>query len=481
MEDRRGKDVIDHLISGFRVHGPEGRAEGEAVAMTMPSDRFPHADPTRFSTIIQAVQAAANESPIRSSAAFKLLLQQWCEVGDWPTLDYLLSPNDDLCIKIEPNEYVVDRSYSTSEAFYDLALPLMLQLVLETPTLLDASVQPPASGGRLLLTRRQVLCILAHGLLCTAQQLPTHATFPEFDFRPLFASGNGYQRLQKVFHLFALAATGHVDLSEELAICRAHDADCRDYCREEGEKLCPLTIEADAQPLGARASATSAAQVLFGDAYFGGGVLHKGSGQEESLLCEVPEALAAIVLAEHVGDAQAICVENLLFVPFDEAHLVARGSHAIGRIAALVSLDALPFQYSATLGLEQYGTRDILRELRKAVVGFSGVAMPVVVSAGWGTGTFDGDPELKLLLQWLAASFAGKEQLVYEADRTPVGPNVERVVAAQRAAGASPSAVLVRLMELAAQLGETADGRSIEERMAGPRWLEPLIAAVAIT
>ena len=82
-------------------------------------------------------------------------------------------------------------------------------------------------------------------------------------------------------------------------------------------------------------------------------------------------------------------------------------------------------------------------ELRKAVVGFSGVAMPVVVSAGWGTGTFDGDPELKLLLQWLAASFAGKEQLVYEADRTPVGPNVERVVAAQRAAGASPSAVLV--------------------------------------
>ena len=51
-------------------------------------------------------------------------------------------------------------------------------------------------------------------------------------------------------------------------------------------------------------------------------------------------------------------------------------------------------------------------------------------AAGWGTGTFDGDPELKLLLQWLAASFAGKEQLVYEADRTPVGPNVERVVAA---------------------------------------------------
>ena len=87
MEDRRGKDVIDHLISGFRVHGREGRAEGEAVAITMPSvcDRFPHADPTRFSTIIQAVQAAANESPIRSSAAFKLLLQQWCEVGDWPT------------------------------------------------------------------------------------------------------------------------------------------------------------------------------------------------------------------------------------------------------------------------------------------------------------------------------------------------------------------------------------------------------------
>jgi len=55
----------------------------------------------------------------------------------------------------------------------------------------------------------------------------------------------------------------------------------------------------------------------------------------------------------------------------------------------------------------------MIREMVKAYAGFKLSSIEPVISTGkWGCGIFKGDPKLKLLIQWVAASLAGKK-LIY--------------------------------------------------------------------
>lgn len=81
----------------------------------------------------------------------------------------------------------------------------------------------------------------------------------------------------------------------------------------------------------------------------------------------------------------------------------------------IVAIDAIPFDFfsSAT----QFQRNGINRELYKAYCGFShelstdisesGKNVPVA-TGNWGCGAFGGDKEMKTLLQWIAASKAGR-------------------------------------------------------------------------
>lgn len=66
----------------------------------------------------------------------------------------------------------------------------------------------------------------------------------------------------------------------------------------------------------------------------------------------------------------------------------------------------------------QYEMRNIDRELNKAYNGFyreetnSAESAPIA-TGNWGCGAFNGDADLKCLLQWMAASEAGRPHLVY--------------------------------------------------------------------
>jgi len=57
----------------------------------------------------------------------------------------------------------------------------------------------------------------------------------------------------------------------------------------------------------------------------------------------------------------------------------------------------------------QYSRELILRELNKAYIGFQMFPEVLSIATGnWGCGAFGGDFQLKFLLQWIAASLAGK-------------------------------------------------------------------------
>lgn len=51
-----------------------------------------------------------------------------------------------------------------------------------------------------------------------------------------------------------------------------------------------------------------------------------------------------------------------------------------------------------------------MRELNKAYIGYSFFEEVKTVATGnWGCGVFKGDPRLKLILQWIAATLNNKE------------------------------------------------------------------------
>ena len=72
-----------------------------------------------------------------------------------------------------------------------------------------------------------------------------------------------------------------------------------------------------------------------------------------------------------------------------------------------MAIDAVHFKENSS---EQFEEEMINREILKAYAGFSSMPQEArVVTGGWGCGVFNGDLRTKLLIQWIAASLAGRE------------------------------------------------------------------------
>lgn len=90
------------------------------------------------------------------------------------------------------------------------------------------------------------------------------------------------------------------------------------------------------------------------------------------------------------------------------------------RCVSIVAMDAI--SYSRSSPAQQFEKYRVLRELNKAYSGFtSRVAgddsrtrtLIPVATGNWGCGAFKGDKPLKTLIQWLAASRAGRSLKYY--------------------------------------------------------------------
>jgi poly(ADP-ribose) glycohydrolase len=87
------------------------------------------------------------------------------------------------------------------------------------------------------------------------------------------------------------------------------------------------------------------------------------------------------------------------------------------RRPAIVAIDALCCPGSPQ---QQYAPRVMLREMRKALAGFSIPArergrapLTAVATGNWGCGAFGGFVDIKAIIQWLAASQAGRTVYYY--------------------------------------------------------------------
>ena len=143
-----------------------------------------------------------------------------------------------------------------------------------------------------------------------------------------------------------------------------------------------------------------------------------------------PECLVSMLLCQEMEDNEAILIRGAerfsMYTgyggrftytgPYEDTNPLDSMNR---RCVNIVAIDAIPFSLGDGF---QHGRQDISRELNKAYCGFSSTistddltsgTMAPVATGNWGCGAFGGDKDLKTLIQWMAASQAGRSVKYY--------------------------------------------------------------------
>jgi len=155
----------------------------------------------------------------------------------------------------------------------------------------------------------------------------------------------------------------------------------------------------------------------FANAYIGGGVLSGGCVQEEILFAVAPLHTVSLLFCPAMEDYEAITIQGAehfsehcgyafsLEYAGDKQDTTQRDA-AGATVVKTVAIDAISYRHG---GSEQYKSQHMLRDVVKAFTGFSVPGHHTGVSTGnWGCGAFGGDLHFKSILQWIAASAAGR-------------------------------------------------------------------------
>lgn len=307
------------------------------------------------------------------------------------------------------------------------------------------------------LNRQLVAAILARSFLCLHSDKGRTHLMPQINFTETFAimQSTEIQKIRCVMNYFDRLERGEYKqlrdkhLFFERVCLSDEELLTLEGLRGSGTPLCDFQVDTSR-----RIEDTDAkyAKVDFANKYLGGGVLNTGCLQEEITFTICPELISGMLLMEAMNDKEAIIISG--FDIYSKYSGYARSlkyeKDFVNNSNAhnwLIAIDAMELHNDPSL---QYLPNYMLREINKAYAGFKKFtrhdgpdqrtrmtiskrrydnnrklspsspnatnteAYPDSIATGnWGCGAFGGDPQLKSLLQWLAASEAGCRQLLY--------------------------------------------------------------------
>jgi len=148
--------------------------------------------------------------------------------------------------------------------------------------------------------------------------------------------------------------------------------------------------------------------VDFANAYLGGGVLGNGCAQEEIMLLSYFEPIVGLLFVEKLEDNEVLYISGIRQFSICKGYGDSFGweRKGMGRDDGnvIVAMDAIDFKNKEGA---QYSREAIDRELVKASIAFklhAGQQPLPILTGNWGCGAFRGNPQLKFLIQWVAAS-----------------------------------------------------------------------------
>jgi len=417
---------------------------------------------------VRAVAAVPSDRPDSASSAFEDFTWAASSVQE-EARQYRLS-----------NGELSDQGAKICEAS-ELLGPVFLfvsKLVLDLPILFPVGLPMMVQGkcSEVLLTRRQCAALLAASLFGA---LPGKSVQQEQVTHPLDLSGFCFSYLMNydarksvclLSYFVQVSTATEKFLQEQVSFTRRVEKPFSDEdWRKNDRELSPVLVEE-----GAIEDSEGHIQADFANEYLGGGALEGGQVQEEIRFAVCPECYVGMLFCERMDFNEVIfIVGTQQYCDYQGyAHtfhfMASRGQKLLGGSADeygrrgphIAAFDALVMFNRAS----QYGTQSILRELAKAHVACLGdtIRRTAQVQLGfatgnWGCGAFGGDPHLKFLIQWLAASAAGRSMMYFPFHDNRVA-QLPAVISAVQASGARCSDLYQLLLGHEANEGEVFPG-----------------------
>ncbi|KAM3140813.1 hypothetical protein pb186bvf_007040 [Paramecium bursaria] len=253
-----------------------------------------------------------------------------------------------------------------------------------------------------VLSKKQALICLASMFFCTLHKQFVDDQLPkDFIMAKLFQE-HKYDglKLEKIkCILFYFKAALSKDLDGEIRILR------RSHPGDSYNELCELIyMQYD------RMEEFSDYYIVdFANKKIGGGVLGYGSVQEEILFLIHPELIVLLLFTPQLQDNEALIVEGVTrYIDYDgyAENFKFANLNKEQKTLKFICIDAVNYSEQKSSQYDSYQ-----REILKARVGFS--KCEKICTGKWGCGVFQGDWQLKLVIQWIAASKSGCQELLF--------------------------------------------------------------------
>ncbi|GMR49239.1 hypothetical protein PMAYCL1PPCAC_19434, partial [Pristionchus mayeri] len=271
------------------------------------------------------------------------------------------------------------------------------------------------------MSQEQAACLLAYSFFCTVMPRGKQG-FGHFSFHLIHYFGESIHMQKMKFILWYFKTVtdemprGTLTFSRQAWAFQRDEREGYDKWRDEISEFL-VTSE------GLIEEMEGCLQVDFANEFIGGGVMKRGAVQEEIRFMCCPEMLVSMFLCNRMNHHEAILIQgaqqysayegyssSLRHVPMELRRDQPRDRFGRAR-SYLVAIDAIEFDRSK----DQYESRYITREIKKAYAGFmlsqrDTPARPIA-TGNWGCGAFNGDKELKSVIQLIAASKAGRPMI----------------------------------------------------------------------
>ena len=378
-----------------------------------------------------------------------------------PSLSAFLSLLDSIAVELRgtsPPDYDTLRAVLTTyEDPFLSSWPSIARLALSMPRLFPTHQLPVLAQGnvsRVELSREQVACLVAHQFLGTMQAPAWQEGFQNFDI--WFQGEQPHERapgiyLAAVLEYFRGVASADAPLKDrEWTVTYELVAGDEKSEKEGGEGGVDLGMGGWDAAMGeislvSMSEKTSEAAFLGtnGDAVIIAANRFVGFGrsatQEEVFVGTTPEACPAVLVTPPLLSHQVLvvrgCEATVKTVGQKRQTRMAgvhgmRGSDSeisrkMWRDRTMLFMDALELDSYTDGRYADLDSANIEREFRKAMVAFGSGRYHRIHTSLWGCGAFGGDPGVKMVILWLAASIQGAALTVtYEADRGDFAHNM---------------------------------------------------------
>ncbi|KAG7233271.1 hypothetical protein INR49_007281 [Caranx melampygus] len=308
------------------------------------------------------------------------------------------------------------------ENYYSTLFPRIAALALRLPEEVRKPVPLLKRGETkaITLSQLQISCLLANAFFCTFPHRNTTArnseygACPSINFNSLFWewSESKREKLRAIMHYFNVVTCEKTKPTGLVTFHRRHliETDLPNW-RSCEQKLTKLRVMSRGS---IETEGTGMLQVDFACSRIGGGVLGSGLVQEEILFLLNPELIVSRLFTEELGNTECLIITGSQQFsiysgygdtfewagPFEDQLIRDEWQR---RKRQILAIDALNFKHVR----DQYDMDKVKRELNKAYCGFQGKeGDPDIATGKWGCGAFKGDPQLKALIQLMAAAKA---------------------------------------------------------------------------